>query len=76
MKVNRTDAASAYLKDQYGIQRTPRTLAKLRSVGGGPRFIRVSKTEVVYSTDDLDNWATQLLGPSFANTAEEHKAAA
>tara|TARA_R110000787_G_scaffold98664_3_gene202752 strand:+ start:30129 stop:30428 length:300 start_codon:yes stop_codon:yes gene_type:complete len=35
------------------------TLAKLRVAGGGPKFRRLGKRTVVYSTDDLDAWTAE-----------------
>jgi hypothetical protein len=64
--------ASEYLHLNYGIRRTARTLANLRSCGGGPRYYRVSRTEVLYSRRDLDHWAQSKLGGAVAHTAEEY----
>lgn len=36
---------------------SPRTLEKLRVVGGGPIFLKFGK-RVVYALDDLQNWAS------------------
>jgi predicted DNA-binding transcriptional regulator AlpA len=63
--------ASRYLREQYGLSRTIRTLANLRSKGGGPAYIRISPKEVVYSQDALDEWAESKIGATFANTAQE-----
>ena len=61
--------ASAYLKRVHGIQRKPSTLAKLRCVGGGPRFRRDGRL-VVYPVSELDAWAREQLSPIVASTAE------
>jgi excisionase family DNA binding protein len=42
--------AAAFLK------LSPRTLEKLRVVGGGPRFRKFGR-RVLYKLDDLDQWA-------------------
>ena len=55
----------------YGLSRTPRTLANLRSKGGGPAYIRISPKEVVYPQDALDAWAESRFSAPVANTAQE-----
>jgi hypothetical protein len=44
------DQAGAHLK------LSPRTLEKLRTIGGGPRFRKLGR-RVVYTRADLDAWA-------------------
>jgi hypothetical protein len=44
----------------------PSTLAKLRSVGGGPPFIKLGR-KVVYRTSDLAHW---LYARRVTNTSE------
>jgi hypothetical protein len=44
------DEAGAHLK------LSPRTLEKLRTIGGGPRFRKLGR-RVVYTLADLDAWA-------------------
>lgn len=44
------DQAGAHLK------LSPRTLEKLRTIGGGPRFRKLGR-RVVYTLADLDAWA-------------------
>jgi len=63
--------ASAYLLRAHGLKRSPRTLANLRSVGGGPEYFRASPTEVLYPAAALDAWAHEQLGPLARHTAEE-----
>lgn len=55
-----TDEAAAYL----GMSKA--YLAKLRSNGGGPRFIKVS-SRVHYRRDDIDQW---LAAHVYQNTSE------
>ena len=64
-----TKEASVHLKERHGIQRKPSTLAKLRCVGGGPRFRRDGRL-VVYPVLELDTWAREQLSPLVALTAE------
>lgn len=44
--------------DQTGahLKLSPRTLEKLRTTGGGPRFRKLGR-RVVYTLSDLDTWA-------------------
>jgi len=66
-------AASDYLFKAHGLRRSPRTLANLRYRGGGPRYARVSAIEILYSQDDLDQWAEGLTSRRFQHTAEESR---
>ena len=63
--------AAAYLGRVHGLKVSSRTLAKYRTRGGGPKYHRVSATQVLYSSRDLDEWARNRLGPPAAHTAEE-----
>lgn len=59
MPENPTGPAMSYLNcDQAGahLNLSPRTLEKLRTIGGGPRF-RKLRRRVVYTIADLDAWA-------------------
>ena len=60
-----TSRASDYLRTVYGISRTSATLAKLRCLGGGPRFVKVS-SNVLYSREALDAWVAGF--EEFAHT--------
>lgn len=55
------EAASRHLLDRWGISRKPVTLAKLATIGGGPRFRKAGRTPL-YDRRDLDAWAAALLG--------------
>jgi hypothetical protein len=61
--------ATEYLLLVHGIERAPATLAKLASVGGGPRMTRVGRIPY-YDVDELDAWARKLLGAVAASTSE------
>jgi hypothetical protein len=63
------EQASAYLLEQHGIRRTPATLAKLRSIGGGPPF-RKAGSQVIYDAADLDRWAGQIKSGPLASTSQ------
>lgn len=54
--------ASRYLLDTWGIRRTPKTLAKLATTGGGCAF-RKDGIRVLYDPADLDEWAESILSP-------------
>jgi hypothetical protein len=59
MSENPTTSAAAYLNcEQAGahLSLSPRTLEKLRTLGGGPRF-RKLRRRIVYKVADLDAWA-------------------
>ena len=68
---SRLDGASAseYLKLRHGIKRSPQTLAKYRSLGGGPKFRRAGR-QITYELDYLDEYARQLLGEVVTSTSE------
>jgi hypothetical protein len=63
------DAASAYLREKYGVRRTPRTLNRLRTIGGGPVFRRIGTRHVAYEEAALDAWARSLISAPLASTA-------
>lgn len=65
--------AAAYLRDTYGMPCSPRWLAKLAVVGGGPPFHKAGPTPL-YSPDDLDTWAIERLGTAHATTTDHQKA--
>jgi len=60
--------ASDYLRER-GVRRSVRTLAKLRCLGGGPRFHKCGRN-VAYATVDLDAYVEGFVGRAFASTAE------
>jgi hypothetical protein len=62
-KLLRRKEASKHLKEKWGVDRAPSTLAKLAVIGGGPPFQRLGRIPL-YATDDLDEWvASKLSGP-------------
>ncbi len=62
-------AASAYLFEVWGLKRSPNYLAKLAVIGGGPAFRKAGR-DPLYTTEDLDNWAAELIGPRVRSTSE------
>ncbi len=65
----RRSAASRYLLDEWGISRTPATLAKLATVGGGPRFEHAGRVPL-YPEPELDRWARGLISPLKSSTSD------
>ena len=65
----RRKEASAYLRREWGISRTPTTLAKLATIGGGPEFEKDGRFPL-YTEDGLDAWARSQLTPPVKSTAE------
>ncbi len=60
-------AAAAFLAER-GCQTAPKTLAKLRCVGGGPEFRRFGR-KIVYETSALLKWAEARISPPLRNTS-------
>src|SRR5262245_42201444 len=51
-----TVAASAYLREEKGVVRTPSTLRRMRSTGDGPSYLKMATGEVIYTDEKLDAW--------------------
>jgi hypothetical protein len=64
----RTEAAE-YVQRTWGFSCSPKWLAKLAVVGGGPKFRKAGRVPL-YSPEDLDAWAEARIGPPVASTAE------
>jgi hypothetical protein len=67
-RMRRRDA-SAYLFEQHGVSLTVGSLAKLATIGGGPRF-RLDGRFPVYDRDELDAFAESRLGPLRTSTSD------
>ena len=65
----RRKAASEYLLREWGISRTPKTLAKLACVGGGPP-IEYDGRIPLHTEEGLDAWARSQLSVPVSSTAE------
>jgi hypothetical protein len=63
-----TAAAARWLTD-HGIRRSPITIKKLRSSGGGPRF-RVLNGRAYYTEPDLIDWIDERLSAPRRSTSE------
>jgi len=62
--------AQQYLEIVHGVPVSVSTLAKLRSIGGGPRFEKFGHTPL-YPREELDAWAIAKLGNLRASTSDE-----
>jgi hypothetical protein len=60
--------AARYLTDHW-FPCSPKTLAKLAVVGGGPAFRKAGRTPL-YSEASCDAWAESKIGPLVRSTAE------
>jgi len=63
-----------HLQQTHNIRRTEKTLAKLRCVGGGPRFRKAGRA-ILYDAASVDAWAAAVLGREFSSTSEYPTAA-
>lgn len=61
--------ASRYLKETWGVDRAPSTLAKLAVIGGGPPFRHDARVPL-YSVGDLDAWVASILSEPLRTTSE------
>lgn len=61
--------ASIYLKEKFGIDRKPATLAKLAVMGGGPRY-QLANRVPLYPEPELDRWAEGMLSPLKSSTSD------
>jgi len=64
----RRDAAAEYLQSRFGAF-TRQTLAKLASIGGGPKFRKFGRFPV-YTREDLDTWAAARTSDLVDSTSE------
>jgi len=66
----RRHEASSYLKQKWGIDRKPSTLAKLAVQGGGPRFAKAGRFPL-YPEHELDMWARSIISPLYTSTSSQ-----
>jgi hypothetical protein len=69
----RRTGASAYLREIWGLERAPATLAKLACSGGGPKFHRAGRWPL-YDPADLDDWAKGVVGRARTSTSDNQPA--
>ena len=65
----RGNDAAKYVEDVHGQPCSPKTLAKLRVVGGGPAYRKAGKFPL-YEPDDLDEWARAKLSRKVRSSSE------
>ena len=65
----RRKAAAEYLREQWGVPCTEKTLAKLACIGGGPVYRRFGRIPL-YAAADLDEFAQAKLGKPVRSTSE------
>ena len=68
-RLRRRKAAAEYIESEWGIPCSPKTLAKLAVIGGGPVFRKAGRVPL-YPEDALDDWARSKLGPRVRCTSE------
>ncbi len=65
----RRKEASQYLDWKFGINIAPATLAKMASVGGGPRYHKFGRVPL-YPLSELNDWAEQRLGRLLSSSSD------
>jgi hypothetical protein len=61
--------AAKYIREIWGIPCSPKTLAKLFCIGGGP-LVRKSGRIPLYDENDLDAWVASKLSRKIASSSE------
>jgi hypothetical protein len=61
--------AAEYVERKYGLPCSPKTLAKLAVIGGGPEFRKAGRTPI-YEPLKLDAWAEGRIGPPVRSTSD------
>jgi hypothetical protein len=72
-KFLRPNEAVEYLRERVGFG-SYRTLAKYRTIGGGPMFRKIGRL-VVYAPSDLDAWAASRMSAPMASTSDHREVA-
>jgi hypothetical protein len=63
------EAAGAYMLSTYFVG-APRYLAKLATMGGGPRYVTMGR-RVLYRREDLDAWARERMSEPRVSTSDD-----
>ena len=66
----RRDKAAQHVRDTWGLPCSPRWLAKLAVVGGGPIYRKAGRTPI-YAPADLDAWAQARIGAPQKSTSDK-----
>ena len=64
----RRELAAQYVRQTWGMPCSPRWLAKLAVVGGGPIFRKAGRFPI-YLRSDLDDWARSRIGEPRRSTS-------
>jgi hypothetical protein len=67
-KYFRREDAARHVRETWGLPCSPKWLAKLAVVGGGPIFRKAGKTPL-YAPSDLDAWAQARIGAPRRSTS-------
>lgn len=65
----RREAAALFVRDHLGFPCTPKTLAKLAVIGGGPVFRKAGRYPL-YDPQDLEKWVQSRLSRRVSSTSE------
>jgi hypothetical protein len=65
----RRQAAAEYLREKFGVPCSPKTLAKLACIGGGPIYRRFGRIPL-YLIVDLEVYATAKISKPVKSTSE------
>ncbi len=66
----RRTQASKYLRETWGVERSPGTLAKIACCSSaGPRFQHAGRIPL-YPISELDSWAESILSPLKSSTSD------
>lgn len=61
--------ASEHLRSEHGLTYSVSTLAKFRTIGGGPVFYKPGHS-ILYDREALDHWAAEKLGRPMRSTSD------
>jgi len=65
----RRNEAAAYVRREWNLPCSPKTLAKFAVSGGGPLY-RLAGRFPMYEIPDLDEWCRSRLGPKRRSTSD------
>lgn len=63
-----TPEAATYVQEERGVPCKPKTLQKLRTIGGGPAYQKFGN-RVLYTKAALDEWVDDKLSPPRRSSA-------
>jgi len=65
-----TKQASEFISESF-FPVSPKTLSKLRCVGGSPKYSKAGERRVLYFVDDLISWAKDKISKPIENSIQE-----